>query len=77
MNVCHFEYEHDMKLVGGFLLLSRVYQYVFLCISLFSPLHGTVSKYGFINMFFSLYFLIYGFINVFSFFVFSYFHPVY
>ena len=118
MNVCHFEYEHDMKLVGELLVSAPfmglsiclplslyfliftsswncikawVYQYVFLSVFpyiwvyqfvflslyflIFSSLHATVSKHGFINMFFSFYFLIYGFINVFSLFVFSYFHP--
>ena len=66
MNVYHFEYEHDMKLVGE-LMVSTPFMglSIYLPLSVFpyfSSLHETVSKHGFINMFFSLYFLIYGFI---------------
>ena len=72
MNISHFEYEHDMKSVGelkllGKLLLSTPFMGLSICLllSVFPYFHLFMELYQCmsLSMSFSLYFLIYGFIN--------------
>ena len=80
MNVYHFEYEHDMKLVGE-LLVSTLFMglsYLFssLCISLFfiSSRNG-IKAWVYQYVFLSVVPYIWVYLYVFSLFVFSCFHP--